>query len=171
MKSLSLAGPSESDAGALDSVSPETSLGLKSRQSETHFCPCVDTSLLVTSGGETCQKVVILRRPPETRPRLASRGRQREASTARQRSAASSPERTAGANRGPHVADQPAAGACPRPGRATARGTTTGRTAPTTAVRRGAEAVGGLYLTSVRTSQEPLIPASTGGTALSGWSV
>jgi hypothetical protein len=31
------------------------------------------------------------------------------------------PERPAGANRGPHGVDQPAAGACPRPGRPSAR--------------------------------------------------
>lgn len=36
-------------------------------------------------------------------------------------SAASSPERSAGANRRPHDVDQPAAGACPRPGRPSAR--------------------------------------------------
>jgi hypothetical protein len=137
---------------ARNSASPTPSPVDKSRP----FYQRRDVSPL-TSNGQSCwQSVDILRRPPETGPVRSLRGRQREVSTARQRSraAASSPDRSAGANRRPHGTDQPEAGACPRPGRATARGTTTGRTAPTTAVRCGRRRSAALHLSTVRTTQQ-----------------
>ena len=76
-----------------------------------------------------------------------------------------SPERRSSAPRAPHTTDQPAAGACPRPGRPSA---------PPSGARgvlRGAvrvdrfEAVGasGLHLTLVRTTQERLYRPGSGG--------
>ena len=112
----------------------------------------------------------ILSRPPETGPVRSLRGRQREISTARQRSraAASSPDRSPSAPRRSHGIDQPAAAPCgpTRKGDRTRDDHREDRPDDGGAVRLRRSAV--LYLTFVRTTQEPLYSAIPGDTATEG---